>query len=165
MTTIAEYYALKPADFGPIVSLEFRQRKELGEPVAQELEIILSRRPNLGADRLRLRFFGVRDLTFTQRGWTPETFGLIEIRDLSDGLRVAEDEGNLKFTCTTFEASHDPAGQGENLTPYDGMDRAPSRTRLPSGSPYGRFQKIGLARCGGAPGAEQLIERSRPFVM
>ena len=105
MTSITNYYKLRPADYGPIVVLEFTQFEIRDSGVEQEVRVVLSKRPKLSGPRLTLTFRGVRQLEFRQPDLSLASFGLVEINECDGELRVAEDEGRLKFTCRTFDAT------------------------------------------------------------
>ena len=104
MNSIAEYCALRPSNYGPIVSLEFRNVGLADGAMGQELVIVLSRRPELSGDRLLLRFVGVRELRFGQPPWSLASFGLIEIHEDDSGFRATEEEGLITFQFTSFDA-------------------------------------------------------------
>lgn len=104
MSSIAEYCALQPANYGPIVSLAFHHAELADGAIGQALEIVLSRRPELCGDRLLLRFMGVRELRFEQPPWSMAAFGLIEIHESDSGFRATEEEGLISFRFTSFDA-------------------------------------------------------------
>jgi hypothetical protein len=103
VTTIAEFLARRPAQFGPIVSIAFAQSQEPDEEVVPVLELCLSRSPHLDGDRIRLRFTGVRGLRLALDELSLTRLGTIELRESPDGLRVTDDEGQLQFDCASFE--------------------------------------------------------------
>lgn len=104
MSSIGEYCALRPANYGPIVSLEFHHTELPGGSIGQELVIVLSRRPNLSCDRLLLRFRGVRELRFEQPHGSLAAFGLIEIHETDSGFRATEEDGLISFRFMSFDA-------------------------------------------------------------
>lgn len=104
MSSIAEYCALRPSNYGPIVSLEFHHAELADGAMGQELIIVLSRRPELSGDRLLLRFRGVRELRFEQPPWSLASFGLIEIHESESGFRATEEDGLISFRFTSFDA-------------------------------------------------------------
>lgn len=111
MSTIDEFYARKPASFGPIVSFLFTQHEADSGEMEQWLEICLSRHPDLGGDTLSIRFMGVRGLWFKQPEFSLAAFGAIFIEERPPGrwveisypYLVTEEEDNLQFECKSFE--------------------------------------------------------------
>jgi hypothetical protein len=106
MSSIAEYYALRPGDYGPIVCLEFSQYKvpEAADGVVEhELKLVLSRSPDLSGDRFVLCFRGVSELRFEQPSWTLAVFGLIELHERESGFRATEEEGIVTFGFRSFD--------------------------------------------------------------
>jgi len=89
MSAMADYYALRPGDYGPIVRLSYSQSEKMGateDVIEHELELVLSKFPELSGDRLLLRFRGVRELRFEQPAWSLASFGLIEIHEGDSGF-------------------------------------------------------------------------------
>jgi len=103
--TVSEYYALGPADYGPIVSFEFQQIIGDDGLVKRRAVLLLSRRPDLSLERLRLTFHDVINVVFRPEDWSLTSLGLVEIQEREMGLIVTEEQGQLKLTCRAFEAS------------------------------------------------------------
>ncbi len=107
MSTISEYYALRPAEYGPIVRQLYSQYQCMaaGEDVMRhELELVLAKDPSLSGDRLVLHFRGVSKLRFSQPSWSLAAFGLLELHECESGFRATEEEGHISFCFTSFEA-------------------------------------------------------------
>lgn len=104
MTTVEEYYSLKPADYGPVSRLVFRQVQPEGATPEQILEVELFLRPNLSGRKMKLVFFGVNSLIFLQPEWSLVSLGLLDIRQVAGGFGVSEEEGLVKLTCKSFVA-------------------------------------------------------------
>ena len=105
MTSINDYYKLRPAEYGSIVVVEFMQFETSDRAVQQDLRVVLSKSPKLSGPRLILTFRGVRQVEFHQPDLSLASFGLVEITECDGEFRVAEDEGQLKFFCMTFDAT------------------------------------------------------------
>lgn len=113
--TIAEYYALKPSNYGPVVRLTYSQAQpEETAMVQHSLELVLSRFPSLSEDRLVLCFVGVSDLQFSQPLWSLATFGLIELHECDSGFRATEEEGLISFRFKSIEARLENAQSDRN---------------------------------------------------
>ena len=107
MTSIAEYYALRPGDYGPIVRLSYSQSERMGateDVIEHELELVLSKFPELSGERLLLRFEGVSEIRFSQPSWSLAAFGLIEIHECDSGFLATEEEGLIGFRFKRFDA-------------------------------------------------------------
>ena len=112
MTSLPEYYALRPADFGPIVSLTFSQsEKPLGVDgaIEKELRLVLSKCPDLSGDRLVLQFQGVSGLRFEQSSLSLANFGGIALRECEEGFQATEEEDRISFYFRAFEVSVESA--------------------------------------------------------
>lgn len=112
MSSVADYYALRPGDYGPIVRLQFSQSECGDGTVEQELELVLSRSPELSGDRLYLRFRGVSELRLEQPAWSVASFGLIEIHECESGFRTTEEEGLVSFRFKSFDARLEKTSTG-----------------------------------------------------
>lgn len=104
MTSIQQYYSLRPASYGPIVRFAFSQGLDIEGGVECQLEIVLAKRPLLSSERLNLHFWHVSELQFEQSSLSLMSFGVLELHVVAEGYMVTEEEGRLRFRCSRFSA-------------------------------------------------------------
>ena len=107
MTTISEYYALRPGSYGHIVRLVYSQQQRVNTAeniISHELDLVLSKSHDLTGETLLLHFEGVSKLHFSQPEWSLATFGLIELHEQEPGYFATEEEGLIRFNFQAFEA-------------------------------------------------------------